>query len=65
MGQSDAPVLGGDAVERGSNSLSDLIEAASEVLGRGGSGGWSGGGFGGGSFSGGSGGGGGGGSSFS
>lgn len=64
IGESGPPVLGGDAIERGSNSLSDLIEAASEVLGRGGSGGWSGGGFGGGSFGGGSGGSGGGGSGF-
>ena len=63
-GESAPPVVGGDVFERGSNSLSDLIEAASEVLGRGGSGGWSGGGFGGGSFSGGSGGSGGGGSGF-
>ena len=58
------PVLGGDALNRGSNSLADLLNAASEALSHGGGSGWSGGGSGGGSFSGGSGGGGGGGSSF-
>lgn len=63
-GERQPPVVGGDVFERGSNRLSDLIEAASEVLGRGGSGGWSGGGMGGGSFGGGGGGSGGGGSGF-
>ena len=64
-GPGEPPVVGNDPIDRGSNTLADLLNAASEVLGRGGSGGWSGGGFGGGSFSGGGGGGGGGGSSFS
>ena len=41
-------------LERSSGSLADLIEAASDVLSRGGSGGWSGGGRGGGSWGGGS-----------
>jgi hypothetical protein len=65
---SSAPPAGQDAAGSGpegwSNSLADLINAASEVMGRGGSGGWSGGGAGGGSFGGGGHGGGGGGSSF-
>ena len=64
-GPGQPPVVGSDPLDRGSNTLADLLNAASEVLGRGGSGGWSGGGFGGGSFGGGGGGGGGGGSSFS
>ena len=63
-GELETPTVGGNPLDRGSNSLFDLIQAASDVLGRGGSGGWSGGGFGGGAFGGGAGGGGGGGSSF-
>ena len=63
-GDGAPPVLGADSLDRGSNSLADLLNAASEALSRGGGSGWSGGGSGGGGFSGGSGGSGGGGSSF-
>ncbi|HEU5315663.1 MAG TPA: DUF2207 domain-containing protein [Chloroflexota bacterium] len=60
----DAPTVGDNPLERGSNSLWDLIRSASDAMGKGGSGGWSGGGMGGGSFGGGMGGGGGGGGGF-
>jgi uncharacterized membrane protein YgcG len=63
-GWQDAPTVGDNPLERGSNSLWDLIRAASDSMGKGGSGGWSGGGMGGGSFGGGTGGGGGGGGGF-